>query len=513
VIVAAEPHSILFDRRPESAVVPEEPSFFADLNLDQVLASMTASREEYDLKPFFYVPLPDVAAVRYRHEVLRDLQKAAVLEPIESFAQGMRAMRELLGQAERLHYPYQSEALFLDAAAMYCDVVSSLAEELTPLDLTSRGLQAFRKHLVDYTASDGFTSLAARTRALVDELAAVQYCVLINGSRVTVTKYEGEADYSVDVEKTFEKFKQGAVKDYRVELRNWLAMNHIEAQILGLVAKLFPEQFLALDEHCARHRGFLNETIGAFDREVQFYLAYLEYIERFRSAGLRFCYPEVSDTFGQIHAHDAFDLALANKRIPEGTAVVSNDLSLEDPERIIVVTGPNQGGKTTFARMFGQLHHLASLGLLVPGTDAQLFLPDRVFTHFEKEEDLANLRGKLEDELVRIHDILERATNKSVLIMNESFTSTTLSDSLLIGTQVLKQIMELGLVCVCVTFVDELASLSEATVSMVSCVVPDDPASRTYKVVRMPAEGLAYAAAIAEKYGLGYESLGRRITR
>jgi len=140
-----------------------------------------------------------------------------------------------------------------------------------------------------------------------------------------------------------------------------------------------------------------------------------------------------------------------------------------------------------------------------------MFLPDQVFTHFEREEELATLRGKLADELARIRDALKAATGRSLLVMNESFASTTLRDATFIGERILAQMTELGLLGVYVTFVDELASSTPACVSMVGTVNPDDPAERTYKIVRKPADGLAYATAIARKYRLTYPQLKPRL--
>jgi DNA mismatch repair ATPase MutS len=506
--------SILFrngsDRVPDEHLVA--PDFFGDLNLDQIVDAITAGKEEYDLKPFFHSPLHDIDAITWRHEIMRDMENPDLCNIVEMFAKTMRHMRAHLAQAEKLYYQRQKERWFLEAVNAYCAAVTGLIRDLSAVKFTSRGLSAFRDYMSLYGLSNRFTTLAAQTRRLMADLSALRYSILIKGPHVEVRRHAGEADYGTEIETIFAKFVQGSAREYTFTFGDSPSMNHIEAKILDLVAQLYPETFLALEKYSKDNRDFQDKAVAGFDREIQFYIAYLEHIALFKKAGLNFCFPRIVQACKEIYSDQGFDLALAGNLVGDGRAsVVCNDFHLTERERIIVVSGPNQGGKTTFARTFGQLHYLASLGCPVPGRRAQLFLFDQLFTHFEREENIDNLRGKLQDDLVRVHAILERATPNSIVIMNEIFTSTALRDAILLSKQIVTEILALDLLCLWVTFVDELASLGAQTVSMVSTVVPENPAQRTYKIVRRPADGLAHAMSIAEKYRLTYAMIKERI--
>lgn len=103
-------------------------------------------------------------------------------------------------------------------------------------------------------------------------------------------------DYTAEVEATFARFRQGAVKDYSSKLPTSVEIDHVEAQVLDRVAVLFADTFTRLKDFCARHASFQNPVIARFDREIQFYTSYLRHIRPLKEAGLRFCYPQVSAT-------------------------------------------------------------------------------------------------------------------------------------------------------------------------------------------------------------------------
>ena len=506
--------SILF-RGSENFIKKEtlrEPDYFVDLNLNQIINSITVGKDEYDLKPFFYASLNNINDIKYRHEIMQDLENPILLEDLKKFAEAMRKIRQQLTKSEKLSYKYQKERWFLEAMEIYCDAIELLKSNLSNVSIKSQGFISFREYLANYVQSGRFTMLVSETNKIITNLASIQYCVHFRGLRVQVRNLKSETNYNEQIEATFAKFKNESVKDYRADYSgDPMDMNRVEAQILDGVAFLYPEIFLHLDAFFVENQNYLDETIAIFDRQIQFYIAYLDYVEIFRKEGLKFCYPQITKDSKEVYCYDGYDLALAHKLITDKSPVVVNNFYLKDKERIIVVSGPNQGGKTTFARTFGQLHHVSPIGCPVPGGKAQLFLFDKLFTHFEKEENIKNLRGKLQDELVRIHSILDHATADSIIIMNEIFTSTALQDQIYLSKKILRKIIDLDSLGLWVTFIEELASYSEKTVSMVSTVVPDNPAERTYKILRGPADGLAYALSIAEKYGLTYNSLKERL--
>jgi DNA mismatch repair protein MutS len=504
--------SVLFPRADTAQEVEAPPDCFHDLRLDDIVAAVCEGYPDERVTRLFYQPLREVSAVGHRHRVFADLERDEVRQSVTAFTTAMDTMRDQLRQAEWVRYRWERHGWFVQAVHTFCNAVTVLNDRLARGELSSRGLRDFADHLSAFVDSDAFRTLARDTQAVLAALGTIRYTVHIRDLHVRVEKYCGQTDFSDHAVSLFDRFASENDRDYGVRAKDDAEMNPVEQRILECVAKLNPDAFASLEKFHRRHNQFVEPTVSRFDREIRFYLMYLAFVERFARSGVSFSYPELTGVPGTLSADDACDLALAIKTEKEQNHLVGNAFHLSGAERVLIVTGPNQGGKTTFARTIGQCAYLASLGCPIPAKRAAFTLPDAIYTHFDRQETLSTAHGKLHDELIRIHEILARATATSLIVMNESFSSTTVSDALLIGTDIVQRIIKRDSTAVYVSFLDELARVDPACVSMVAEVGTDDPTRRTFTFTRRPADGLAYAAALAAKYGLNYEILRQRIT-
>lgn len=508
-------HSILFrDLQAYSELaLAIAPPFFKDLHLDQFVAAIVSGREAHGLEPYFYCPLRSPAEIRYRQAVMAEAEILTVSLTIRYFTDHMQAVRRQFDRAQEVRHKYGKFRWFLEAAALYCETMSCFAELLLETPLESDGLRDMRVFVVSLVNGPDFQSLAAQIQDLRSRLEAIRYVIDISGRRIAIRAEDAGLDYAAQLRADFRAFNQSPQGSSPFDTREDLYLNQVEEAIVNMLVELYREPFQAIERfYDNQHASLIHPNVALLEREIHFCLAWNEHMSRLRSSGLSFCYPTIANDLDEAFGKEVFDVSLADVLIRRNQKIVTNSFHLVGTERMVVVSGPNQGGKTTFARAFGQMHHLARIGCPVPGQEACITLRDEIFTIFEREEDIRTQTGKLEEELLRIHSVLQSATAKSLLIMNESLASTSLADALLLGRKIMAQIDRIGLLCIFVTFIEELASFNLSTVSMVAAVDADDPSKRTFQLVRRRADGHAYAMAIAERYRLRRDTICERIS-
>lgn len=490
--------------RPTSAMI-------SDLNLERVFAEIAVPGRSESVDHLLRMPLLHSEDVEYRREVFEDLSSPTLRARLEAFSRSMSGIRRHLSELPTVRHSTLRCRLRLDVLSAYCQTVLSLCQGLNGIELNSRGLESWREYLNDYVARAEFEALVSGCADVLADLGEIRYSMRVDDDRIVVAEASGAPDYAAVVERLFEPFLRDRTPAGQGNISWSTSVHPVEERVLDELVRIFPLPFRRMVEHSDSFSDFVDPVIDRVEDELQFYFSYLHLVDKLTGHGLEFCLPEVTDSFDGIRVRGAYDLALALKCVDEGKTPVANDFHLSDDERLMVVTGPNQGGKSTFARMFGQVAYLAALGCPVPARRARIMLTDGIFTHFERRERSSDAAGMLQSELTAINETLDHSTERTIIILNESFSTTTTVDARLIGEQVLRKILERKSIAVFVTFLDELSEL-DGVVSMVAGV-GSDPTLRTFRLERKPADGRAYAVALADQFDLSYESIIARVAR
>ncbi len=253
------------------------------------------------------------------------------------------------------------------------------------------------------------------------------------------------------------------------------------------------------------------------------FLAACDLAERFEQAGYTTCFPELlpqEERRSVFHGLYNPLLALASIEEERPEPVIANDISFDAEGHFFVLTGPNQGGKTTFTQALGIAHALAQCGLFAPASSCSLSPADRIETHFPAAERGPVDTGRLSEEAARLSEIVSAVTSESLVLLNESLASTGPHEASAIAEQLLQVFSLLGLRGVYATHLHELAAripdmqLNRGLAPLIAeAHVKGGRAHRTFFIRRGWPAGLSYAHDIAEQYGLSFRHMTEALAR
>ena len=189
----------------------------------------------------------------------------------------------------------------------------------------------------------------------------------------------------------------------------------------------------------------------ALQTELAFYLGCINLQRRLLPS--RTCLPDLDVTTPMVRAKGLYDISL---RLTTTATVVPNDVDARG-KHTIVITGANQGGKSTLLRSIGQAYVMAQAGMFAAAEQLTIDLPTAVFTHFKREEDTTMSSGKFDEELHRMSQIADRAHPGALVLFNESFASTNEREGSEIARQILGALRDAGIGTVVVTHFYDLA--------------------------------------------------------
>ena len=284
-------------------------------------------------------------------------------------------------------------------------------------------------------------------------------------------------------------------------------MDRITDHMLGKTMK-------AVKEVLSKYVGLSIMNITALIPEFLYYVRWAEFIKRQQDKGFVFCKANlIPGGKVRMKAKGFYNMRLSCAV----DQIVDNDLDFDSEKNLYILTGANRGGKTTVTQAIGLLHVLAQGGIFVPAKEFSFTPADCIFTHYPADEDKTLDFGRLGEECNRFRELFGQCTENSLLLLNETFSTTSFEEGFFIAKDAVRAILKKGTRCIYNTHMHKLAqdldSLNEesakegASYKAASLVALSDGGQRSFKVKVAPPQGMSYAQDIARKYGVTYEML------
>ena len=422
-----------------------------DLGLEVVLDAMAGDENDQTIweaasRVLFKKPFIDEENIHYRQEIVRDAIKHGdvFLSLYTSLKTGLLAYEDARTKSQPGYSRFVSYPGRIKSASELMDLLFTLATKLGNIFKQIDG-SAAASGLKNYVQAFGSFYSQQFIRSALSECKNIKR--LTKDSCVNFGVRIGQGFKGTGY--VLRSVNQG--KKIKPK-RGYLMLDTISAQ---LKAEELRDAALAKILRIANE--VISQTAADFKAllfEWSFYQGCINLHKRAMALHLPFCFPTVCDeTADELNFTELADISLA---LRHNISPVTNNLCM-DGIRQTIVTGANQGGKTTFLRSIGCAQLMAQCGMFCAANMYKFSIRPRIFTHFCKPEDVSLDSGKLDEELARISRIVDSVATGSLLLMNESFSSTTEREGAAVAREIIGAFDDIGVKIIFITHLYEYA--------------------------------------------------------
>lgn len=508
----------------------QQPVFFGDLQIEGILKAILSRYNGFDLGKYFYTIPGSVNTIHYRQDIYRDLEKNDFLILVfKKFSDKISESEKCFQYYRQTEDEIKKGSYLLLACQHYLAALSLLRDSLERAQIMSKGFQELQEILDEMNARREFVEFTRMVENVYSYMKELKLTMLISKKEIRILEEESTEEAEV-VDRIHEFMNALGVpveKSVPPTVENIfpspLETSSLETAVVDILRKSRPEVFRELKQFAEVPFTLEDNIFLKIKNEIIFYISFIEFERQLANAGYQLNYPEIRDECvetpeldSSLELNQVYDMALAWKNRFSGEKVVKNDICYGKGKRFLVITGPNQGGKTTLARAVGQCVYLMLMGLKAPCQGMRSRFFERIMTHFEVEESVETGAGKLKEELRRLKPMMQEQSGSqknSFVILNELFTTATTYDARVMAQKVMEHFQNSGCLGIYVTHIQELADEKNqpGVQSMVAQVDQEDSGRRTFLILPMKAQGLGYSDSIARKYGLDHDQMKKRV--
>lgn len=412
---------------------------------------------------------------------------------------------------------------------MYQEIVTLFSEALDNAELHSEGLMDFRNQLQAIVEGEEFQSLSEEISQMEMNFGSIKSITI--GMNLDVNLCPMEAGI-VSVNR--KPFQSGTIMDKLLHKNMndpYALMNSFFPLPKGLkseelkmmnyairesLEKIFSKSLRDFKTIIHNYYSINTAVFVSLLNDIRFLTAGVKFVREMLELGIPMCRPVVARMEEKrCELTNVYNPMLAQKFTHE--TIVSNSFQLDENGRYYLLTGPNHGGKSIFAYSVGMAQALFQLGLFVPAEHAVMSPVSGIYTHFPVSDENNYGKGRLESECARLGEIMKQLRDTDMLLMDESFSSTSGLEGGYIASEVLTGIGIIGCCGIYVTHIHDLPQrIAEYNShpqnrgkidNLVALMENKKDGSRSYKIARTTPDGLSYAKDIAAKYGLSLEGI------